>query len=104
MSVLIKFGCWTPKLAYIDYYYNGVVTKLIEFAREAGHDRYGRHFDAEALLTFVLEAGITDKSADYMYRHYVYHIINRHDHIDVDEAELEYLYNEFSTLGVKDKN
>lgn len=98
MSVLIQFGFWTPKLAYIDYYYDGVVTKLIEFAREAGHDKYGRYFQAQDLLTFVLDEGITDKSVDYMYRHYVYHIINKHDKIDINEAELEYLFNEFSLI------
>ena len=95
MSTLIKFGKWTPKLEFLDYYYHGVVTKLIQFAKEAGHDQYGRYFDGEPLLDFVIQEGITDKSADYMYRHYVYHIIGKHEYIDVEKEELTYLYDQF---------
>jgi hypothetical protein len=99
----IKFGRWNCQLDYLDYCYNDLATRLIQFAKEAGKDPYGRYFDAEPLVDFVVSAGISDKSADYMYRHYVYHLLSKHEHIDIEQEELRYLIDEFTLLpeGIK---
>jgi len=92
---LIKFGKWEPQLDYLNYCYHDMVKRLIQFAKEAGVDPYGRYFDFEPLIDFVISAGISDKSADYMYRHYVYHILSKHEQIDIEKEEIRYLINEF---------
>ena len=101
----VCFGNWNYKLYYLDLVYNSLASRIIQFAREAGEDPYDRHFDAEPLVDFAVNAGLTDRSVDCIYRHYVYHILGRHETIDVDREELEYYYREFlETVGLFSKN
>lgn len=95
---LIKFGKWDSQLDYIDYNYHEIITKLIRFAQEAGKDKYDRYFNAECLLDFAITSKITDKSADYIYRHYVYHLLSMHEEIDIDEEEMKNVINEFEYI------
>ena len=99
----IKFGRWNCQLDYLDFYHNKLATRLIQFAKEAGKDPYGRYFDAEPLVDFVLATGISDKSPDYMYRHYVYNLISEHEAIDVDKEEMRYLFEEFTLVPENEK-
>ena len=92
----IKFGKWSCQLDYLDYYYHRLATRLIQFAKEVGKDPYDRYFDFEPFVDFVIEKGITDKSADYMYRHYVYYIVSQHEPINIDQEEVKYIFDNFS--------
>ena len=95
---LIKFGRWESQLSSLDYQYDRVITKLCNFAAEAGVDQYGRYFDAEPLLDFVLSYELYSKSAEYMYRHYVYYLLSQHELIDVDKEEMDYNCDQFKLL------
>ena len=94
----VSFGHWHYYLSYLDYHYHNIVTKLINFAKEAGVDRYGRYYNFEELVDFAMDAQITDKTADYIYRHYTYHIISKHEPINVDEEEYKYLAGDFTII------
>jgi hypothetical protein len=91
----ICFGKWHSQLDYLDCKYHNVGRKLIKLAAEAGVDPYGRYIDAEPLVDFAIQQEITNKTADYIYRHYVYQMLSKHENIDVEQEELRYLYNEF---------
>lgn len=94
----LDFGKWASKLNHLDYYYNNLATKLINMANEIGPDRYNRHFCVEELVDFAIAAEITDKSMDYIYRHYCYWIISKRQPIDVEREEIQYIMNEFVLL------
>lgn len=95
MKHFIKFGKWNHQLDYIDQMYQRLATRLIKFAQEAGPDPYDRYFDAEPFLDFVIKKRLYDKSVDYMYRHYVYHLLSQEEDINVELEEFNHHYQEF---------
>lgn len=92
----IYFGKWEPHQKLLNQRYHKLVDKIVKFAHEAGPDPCKRQFAAEPLIDFVIFTGITDKSVDYMYRHYVYHKLAKMYQLDVDKLELDDLYTEFA--------
>lgn len=82
----IRFGKWERLLFYMDENYDNLISKLIQFAREAGPDPCGRHFDAEPLVDFAVTSECWRGSADYIYQKYTYHLIRQHE--DVDDIDL----------------
>ncbi len=90
----VKFGRHDPQV--LDYQYNDIATRLELFARESGVDPYNRYFDMEPLVDFAIEKDVTDKSADYIYRHYIYNILTeRGEDVDIESEEARILYEEF---------
>jgi len=63
---------------YVSYYHSlnekhhDICWRLAKFAEEAGEDPYGRKFFAEPLIDFALVQKITEKTAEEIYREYVY--------------------------------
>lgn len=100
MAVNVTFGHWHNLLGFLDYNYNGIVSKLINLAKEAGIDKYGRQYDFEPLVDFAISHGITDRSADYIYRHYSYNLIEEKTGVpvDIEEEELLNALKQFCTL------
>lgn len=93
---LIKFGRWDSQLDYLDHTHNNIITKLINLFQEAGTDKYSRYFDGEPILDFALSNNLTDHTADYIYRQYVYHILGKHEDIDPNVEEMKHLVSEFN--------
>lgn len=92
----VHFGKWEPHIKLLNRRYNRLIDKIVKFAGEAGPDPYKRQFAAEPLIDFVIVQGITDKTMDYMYRHFVYHKLSKIYQLDIDKLELDDLYTEFS--------
>lgn len=91
MKLNINFGKFNYKLGWIDKRYNMISSRIIEFAKEAGPDKYNRSYNFEAILEFAISQKITHKSIDFIYRHYVYHLLMEKQYIvDIDKEEMDY--------------
>jgi len=66
----IVFLKWTKRA--LNSRFHGLGSKFEHFALEAGEDIYNRYFIADPLVDYAINANITEKSAEYIYRHYVY--------------------------------
>lgn len=96
---IVKFGKWDSYLPELNRDYNNIVNKLVSFLKEVGKDPYQRCFDIEPLLDFTLANGLSNQSSDYIYRHYVYHLLSSAGNpIDIEEEELQHLIDEFILL------
>ena len=93
----VELGQWGPRRGQWNRQYNGVIDRLIEFVEgSAGKDPYNRNFNIELLISFAVCSGVTEKSAEWIYRRYVYFLVNVVDgSIDVDRDELAQLANDF---------
>nr|QBK88250.1 MAG: hypothetical protein LCMAC202_06120 [Marseillevirus LCMAC202] len=94
-AVNIRFGRWDCQLDRLDYDYHQLATRFIQFAKEIGEDPYNRYFAVEPLIDFAISTAITNKSTDYIYRHYIYHLLSQYEDIDTDQEELRILFDEF---------
>ena len=92
----IYFGKWEPHKKMLNKRYHHLIDKIVQFAKEAGPDPYHRQFAAEPLIDFVIIQRITDKSIDYMYRHFVYNKLAKIYQLNIDKLELDDLYTEFA--------
>jgi hypothetical protein len=89
----IVFGDYYSCYYIVNWFYDNVCEKILNLAIQAGPDRYNRNFNAEPLINFAITNSITDKSADYIYRHFVYDKIEQKMSesgilFDKDEAEI----------------
>ena len=98
MGININFGKYNHMLGWIDIRYNNVATRMIEFAKEAGPDKYNRIYNFEPVLEFAITDKMTGKSIDYIYRHYVYHLLSQVETIDINQEELDYHLSLFITF------
>lgn len=89
------WGKWENRESYLDFWYDGLATKLINFANEVGRDPYGRAFVIEPIIDFVIAAEIWDKSADYIYRHFCYNLVKKREQLNVKVEELKFHISEF---------
>lgn len=94
MSIIFGeyYGCY-----YIfNWLYNNICEKINNFLLQAGPDRYERNMNAEPIIDFAIRKSITDKSAEYIYRHFVYDKIEKTGfHFNKDEEEISDMKNSF---------
>lgn len=98
----INFGKWLGKESRLNRKYNNFIDRLCEFFLKSGADRYNRFFLAEPIIDFAIDKGIAECSIDYIYRMYVYHKLNEYEYLDIENAYLEDLFNEFIVIDEKD--
>jgi len=89
-TINIHFGNWSHQLFYLDEEFDNLATKIIYFFKESGQDPYERFLNAEPLVDFAICKKITYKPIEYIYRHYVYNLISKHENIDIEKEEEEY--------------
>lgn len=93
---IIEYGEYTGKQTIINSKYNDIYAKVTEFLTSGGIDLYGRAYRADGLITFAIEHEITDKSADYIYRQYVYDSFkSAQPDLDVNKLEIDDMFAEF---------
>jgi len=94
----IKLGKWQGQEGFLNKEYNDICVRLIQFILESGIDEYNRNFLAEPIINFAIENNITECSIVYIYRHYVYSKLSEYEYLDIENAYLEDLMQEFIIL------
>jgi hypothetical protein len=93
----LTFGCFDNFKYVMNWFYDDICSKIEKLAVEIGPDRYGRTFNAQPLLEFAIDKNITDRSINYIYRHFVYDKLIQNG-INCDELEISDMMKEFEIV------